>query len=70
MDDVKQVAETLRESGMTVGVGYMLRYCSAVQKMKQILAENDLTVMMTSAKYVMGKALRCRSFGNMRCIEC
>lgn len=37
-----------------VSVGYMLRYSKAVQKMKEILRENGLTVMMTSARYVMG----------------
>lgn len=37
-----------------VSVGYMLRYSKAVQKMKDILRENRLTVMMTSARYVMG----------------
>lgn len=35
-------------------VGYMLRYSKAVQKMKEILRENGLSVMMTSARYVMG----------------
>jgi predicted dehydrogenase len=39
-----------------VSVGYMLRYSAAAQKMKDIIKENGLTVMMTSARYVMGKS--------------
>jgi predicted dehydrogenase len=30
---------------------YMLRYLKAVQMMKQIILENDLTVMATVARY-------------------
>ena len=30
---------------------YMLRYLKAVQMMKQIIEENDLTVMATVARY-------------------
>ena len=30
---------------------YMLRYLKAVQKMKQIIEENNLTVMATIARY-------------------
>ncbi|BEJ11550.1 hypothetical protein CspHIS471_0200100 [Cutaneotrichosporon sp. HIS471] len=36
-----------------VTVGYMLRYSAAVQMMKRIIKENNLVVMMTSARYVM-----------------
>jgi hypothetical protein len=34
----------------------MLRYSAAAQKMKDIIKENGLTVMMTSARYVMGES--------------
>jgi predicted dehydrogenase len=51
--EAKKVAELLEARDNLVSVGYMLRYSAAVQKMKQILDENGLTVMMTSARYVM-----------------
>lgn len=56
VEDVKQVAALLesRKSNV-VSVGYMLRYSAAVQKMKRIIEENNLVVMMTSARYVMGE---------------
>lgn len=53
VEETKKVGKILAEHGNTVSVGYMLRYCKAVQMMKQIIAENNLTVMMTSARYVM-----------------
>jgi predicted dehydrogenase len=34
-----------------VSFRYMLRYLKAVQKMKQIIEENDLVVMATIARY-------------------
>ena len=57
VEEAKKVAELLesRKSNL-VSVGYMLRYSAAVQKMKNIIEENDLTVMMTSARYVMGES--------------
>ena len=57
VEEAKGVADLLesREMGI-VSVGYMLRYSAAVQKMKEIIQENNLTVMMTSARYVMGEA--------------
>ena len=56
VEEAKKVADLLesRKSNL-VSVGYMLRYSAAVQKMKQIIEENKLTVMMTSARYVMGE---------------
>ncbi|RSH82847.1 hypothetical protein EHS25_005837 [Saitozyma podzolica] len=54
VDEVKAVADLLESrKANLVSVGYMLRYSAAVQKMKQIIEENNLTVMMTSARYVM-----------------
>jgi predicted dehydrogenase len=56
VDEVKAVADLLESrKANLVSVGYMLRYSAAVQKMKQIIEENNLTVMMTSARYVMGE---------------
>ncbi|KDN37816.1 hypothetical protein K437DRAFT_228972 [Tilletiaria anomala UBC 951] len=47
------IAKRLEESKNVVSVGYMLRYLKVVQKMKQILEENNLKVMATNARYVM-----------------
>jgi len=46
------VAQSLFKNGNIVSVGYMLRYLRCVQKMKQIIHENNLTVMATNARYV------------------
>ncbi|RPD66176.1 hypothetical protein L226DRAFT_455263 [Lentinus tigrinus ALCF2SS1-7] len=46
-----QVAKAINESGTICSVGYMLRYLRAVQMMKQIINENNLTVMATIARY-------------------
>ena len=46
-----QVAKAINESGTLCSVGYMLRYLRAVQMMKQIINENNLTVMATIARY-------------------
>ncbi|WWC65535.1 uncharacterized protein I303_108153 [Kwoniella dejecticola CBS 10117] len=51
--EASKVAQFLEGKPNLVSVGYMLRYSAAVQKMKQILKENNLEVMMTSARYVM-----------------
>ncbi|KAI8998604.1 putative oxidoreductase C terminal-domain-containing protein [Trametes punicea] len=45
------VAKKINESGTICSVGYMLRYLKAVQMMKQIIEENNLTVMATIARY-------------------
>lgn len=55
VEDASAVAKMLKDK-RNVSVGYMLRYSKAVQKMNQIIKENNLTVMMTSARYVMGKS--------------
>lgn len=52
MNETWEVAEDLVENGNIVSVGYMLRYLRCVQKMKQIIHENNLTVMATNARYV------------------
>lgn len=51
IDEVKQVSERLIQNSNVVSVGYMLRYLRCVQKMKQIIHENNLTVMATNARY-------------------
>lgn len=54
VEDVAKVAALLESrKDNIVSVGYMLRYSAAVQMMKEMIAENDLTVIMTSARYVM-----------------
>ena len=44
--------QALKKNGNIISVGYMLRYLRAVQKMKQIIHDNNLTVMATNARYV------------------
>ncbi|KAH8107119.1 putative oxidoreductase C terminal-domain-containing protein [Cristinia sonorae] len=51
IEEAFKVAKTIRESGTLCSVGYMLRYLKAVQMMKQIIDENNLTVMATIARY-------------------
>jgi len=46
-----KVAKAINESKSICSVGYMLRYLKAVQMMKQIISENNLTVMTTIARY-------------------
>lgn len=45
------VARQIQQAGVICSVGYMLRYLRAVQMMKQIIDENELTVMATVARY-------------------
>lgn len=52
VESAKTVAQSLLTNGNIVSVGYMLRYLRCVQKMKQIIHENGLTVMATNARYV------------------
>jgi len=42
-------------TGRVISVGYMLRYCEGVRRMKEVLKQEGLKVMMTSARYVMGE---------------
>jgi len=51
VEAAKQVTKSLIENGNVVSVGYMLRYLRCVQKMKQIIHDNHLTVMGTNARY-------------------
>ena len=53
VDQAFQVSEMLKQNGSLVSVGYMLRYLKVVQKMKQILTENNLKVMAINARYIM-----------------
>jgi len=46
-----KIAKTIQDSKTICSVGYMLRYLKAVQMMKQIIDENQLTVMATIARY-------------------
>lgn len=58
VEEPRAVGQHLESVGSLVSVGYMLRYSAAVQKMKQIIQDNNLAIMMTSARYVMGKLLK------------
>ncbi|KAG6903228.1 hypothetical protein C0995_002771 [Termitomyces sp. Mi166 len=49
--DAFTIAKAISESKTICSVGYMLRYLKAVQMMKQIIEENNLTVMATIARY-------------------
>lgn len=60
VDDAMAVARILEGRQNVISVGYMLRYSKAVQKMKEIIKDNNLKVMMTSARYVMGECGRVR----------
>lgn len=51
--DVASVGEYLDSQSNVISIGYMLRYSAAAQKIKQIIKEENLTVMMTSARYIM-----------------
>lgn len=52
VNETWEVAKDLKKNGNIVSVGYMLRYLRCVQKMKQIIHENNMTVMATNARYV------------------
>ncbi|KAF8902080.1 putative oxidoreductase C terminal-domain-containing protein [Gymnopilus junonius] len=49
--DGLQIAKRIEDAKTICSVGYMLRYLKAVQMMKQIINENQLTVMCTIARY-------------------
>jgi predicted dehydrogenase len=51
IEEAFKVAKHITESGVVCSVGYMLRYLKAVQMMKKIIEENNLTVMCTIARY-------------------
>ncbi|WFD26270.1 hypothetical protein MNAN1_001247 [Malassezia nana] len=53
VDQAFAVADMLKKSGNLVSVGYMLRYLKVVQKMKRIIADNNLRVMAINARYIM-----------------
>ncbi|KIJ22963.1 hypothetical protein M422DRAFT_196495 [Sphaerobolus stellatus SS14] len=48
-----RVSKQMNQSNVLIGVGYVLRYLRAVQKIKEIIRENNLVVMGTNARYVM-----------------
>ncbi|KAI0093915.1 putative oxidoreductase C terminal-domain-containing protein [Irpex rosettiformis] len=51
IDEAFKVAKFIEDSKIICSVGYMLRYLKAVQMMKKIIEENNLTVMATIARY-------------------
>nr|XP_031861360.1 uncharacterized protein CI109_003332 [Kwoniella shandongensis]KAA5528432.1 hypothetical protein CI109_003332 [Kwoniella shandongensis] len=51
--DAKEVGRLLATKHKApVGIGYVLRYLKAVQEMKRIIEDNNLTVMATNARFV------------------
>ncbi|EPT06209.1 hypothetical protein FOMPIDRAFT_1021223 [Fomitopsis schrenkii] len=51
IEEAFKVSKAIADSGTVCSIGYMLRYLKAVQMMKQIINENNLTVMATIARY-------------------
>ncbi|KAH9842570.1 putative oxidoreductase C terminal-domain-containing protein [Rhodofomes roseus] len=51
IEEAFKVSKAITDSQTVCSVGYMLRYLKAVQMMKQIIHENNLTVMATIARY-------------------
>ncbi|KAF7440449.1 hypothetical protein PC9H_000794 [Pleurotus ostreatus] len=51
LEESFQIAKTIQDTKTICSVGYMLRYLKAVQMMKQIIHDNNLTVMATIARY-------------------
>jgi len=51
IEDGFKIAKIIQDSKTICSVGYMLRYLKAVQMMKKIIDENQLTVMVTIARY-------------------
>ncbi len=49
----EQVCQAFAKSGAVVGVGYMLQALKAVEMIKSIIAEKQLVVMGTQARYYM-----------------
>lgn len=45
------VLELVKQSGITISVGYMLRYLKVVQKALSIIQENKLQIMSLGARY-------------------
>jgi len=51
IQDGYQIAKMIADAKTICSVGYMLRYLKAVQMMKKIIKDNNLTVMCTIARY-------------------
>ncbi|TNY19919.1 NAD binding dehydrogenase [Rhodotorula diobovata] len=51
VENALQVADALVKSKAIVSVGYFLRYLRVVQKMREIIEDNELEVMATNARY-------------------
>ncbi|KAK7203926.1 putative oxidoreductase C terminal-domain-containing protein [Myxozyma melibiosi] len=50
-DQPLEVAHSLNDARLTIGVGYMMRYLKVVQKAKSIISKNNLTVSCIIARY-------------------
>ncbi|KAJ3505557.1 hypothetical protein NLJ89_g7352 [Agrocybe chaxingu] len=51
IEEAFRISKMIEDSKTVCSVGYMLRYLKAVQMMKKIIDENQLTVMSTIARY-------------------
>ncbi|KAF8654122.1 hypothetical protein AX16_003654 [Volvariella volvacea WC 439] len=51
IEEAYKIAKAIKASNTVCSIGYMLRYLKAVQMMKQIITENNLTIMATIARY-------------------
>ncbi|CAA7271756.1 unnamed protein product [Cyclocybe aegerita] len=51
IEEAFKISKMIEDSKTVCSVGYMLRYLKAVQMMKKIIDENQLTVMSTIARY-------------------
>ncbi|KIK59734.1 hypothetical protein GYMLUDRAFT_44169 [Collybiopsis luxurians FD-317 M1] len=51
IEEAFKIAKQIEDTRTVCSIGYMLRYLKAVQMMKHIIEENNLTVMTTIARY-------------------
>ncbi|KAE9406350.1 hypothetical protein BT96DRAFT_810952 [Gymnopus androsaceus JB14] len=51
IEEAFKIAKQIEDTKTVCSIGYMLRYLKAVQMMKHIIEENNLTVMTTIARY-------------------
>ncbi|TPX68555.1 hypothetical protein SpCBS45565_g03101 [Spizellomyces sp. 'palustris'] len=70
VQDVMLVGKHLENSRNLISVGYFMRYLQVVQKMKQLIAENNLTVMSTMARYTCSYAHIAKMDWWMKSISC
>lgn len=57
VEETMLVSRYIADKCPTVSVGYMMRYLKAMQKMKQMITDNNLTVMAVNCRYVIAYEL-------------